>query len=65
MLDEPASNLHQNCQKQLLDLFEQISNTTKIVYSTHSHHLIAPKDLISTYIIKNSAMNYDGIGNNT
>ena len=62
LLDEPASNLHQNCQKQLLDLFREISQNTKIVYSTHSHHLIDPRDLLSTYIVRNTAMSYEGIG---
>lgn len=62
LLDEPASNLHQNCQKQLLALFREISQNTKIVYSTHSHHLIDPRDLLSTYIVRNTAMSYEGIG---
>lgn len=62
LLDEPASNLHQNCQKQLLELFRSISQTAKIVYSTHSHHLISPRELISTYIIRNLAMDYKWIG---
>lgn len=61
LLDEPASNLHQNCQKQLLALFREISANTKIVYSTHSHHLIDPRDLLSTYIVRNTAMSYEGI----
>lgn len=65
LLDEPASNLHQNCQKQLLELFRSISQTAKIVYSTHSHHLISPRELISTYIIRNLAMDYKWIGSDS
>lgn len=61
LLDEPASNLHQNCQKELLKLFDEISKNSKIIYSTHSHHLIDPKYLMSTYIIRNTAMSYEWI----
>lgn len=59
LLDEPASNLHQKSQQKLLELFEKLSSKSKIIYSTHSHHLINPKYLNGTYIIKNNAINYD------
>lgn len=59
LLDEPASNLHQKAQQKLLALFESIANKSKIIYSTHSHHLINPKYLSGTYIVKNNAINYD------
>lgn len=58
LLDEPASNLHQYSQKKLLGLFERLTNKCKLIYSTHSHHLINPKFLTGTYIIKNEAVNY-------
>lgn len=59
LLDEPASNLHQKAQQKLLALFENIANESKIIYSTHSHHLINPKYLSGTYIVKNNAINYE------
>lgn len=60
LLDEPASNLHQYSQKKLLGLFERLTDKDrcKLIYSTHSHHLINPKFLSGTYIIKNHAVNY-------
>ncbi len=58
LLDEPASNLHQYSQKKLLNLFEKLTDKCKLIYSTHSHHLINPKFLSGTYIIKNKAINY-------
>jgi len=59
LLDEPASNLHQKSQLKLLGIFEKLSEKCKIIYSTHSHHLINPKYLAGTYIVKNKAINYD------
>lgn len=59
LLDEPASNLHQKSQIKLLDVFEKLTENSKIIYSTHSHYLINPKHLSGTYIIKNDAINYD------
>ena len=59
LLDEPASNLHQGSQQKLLQSLEKIFSECKLIYSTHSHHLINPKWLAGTYIIKNKAINYD------
>lgn len=59
LLDEPASNLHQKSQMKLLNIFEKISLKCKIIYSTHSHHLINPKHLAGTYVVRNKAINYD------
>ena len=42
LLDEPASNLHQSSQKKLLHSLENIVSDCKLIYSTHSHHLIDP-----------------------
>lgn len=58
LLDEPASNLHQTAQKSLLDTFEKIITKSRLVYTTHSHHLINPDWLSSTYIIKNKGLEY-------
>ena len=59
LLDEPANNLHQKSQSRLLGVFEKLSGECKIIYSTHSAHMINPKYLSGTYIVKNSAINYE------
>ena len=59
LLDEPASNLHQRSQSTLLLSLNEIVSNCKLIYSTHSHHLINPKWLAGTYIIRNKAINYD------
>jgi hypothetical protein len=58
LLDEPASNLHQTAQKSLLDTFETITTKSRLIYTTHSHHLINPLWLSSAYIIKNKGLTY-------
>jgi predicted ATPase len=59
LLDEPASNLHSTAQKNLLVTFEHLVSNCKMIYTTHSHHLINPKWLCGVYIVKNNAMNYE------
>lgn len=59
LLDEPASNLHSTAQKNLLITFEQLVSKCKMIYTTHSHHLINPKWLSGAYIVKNKAIDYD------
>lgn len=44
---------------KLLDIFDRLSEKCKIIYSTHSHHLINPKHLAGTYVVRNKAINYD------
>lgn len=61
LLDEPASNLHQKSQQQLLESIEDIFSDCKLIYSTHSHHLVNPKWLSGTYIVKNNAINYGNL----
>jgi len=58
LLDEPASNLHQRSQQKLLQSLSDIVSNSKLIYSTHSHHLINPKWLAGAYIVKNAAINY-------
>lgn len=58
LLDEPASNLHSTAQKKLLSKFDDLVTKSRLIYTTHSHHLINPKLLSGTYIVKNSAANY-------
>ena len=62
LLDEPASNLHQNSQQKLLVDLEDIFSDSKLIYSTHSHHLINPKWLPGTFIVNNKAINDSGSG---
>ena len=59
LLDEPASNLHSTAQKNLLITFEQLVSKCKMIYTTHSHHLINPKWLSGAYIVKNRAIDYE------
>jgi AAA15 family ATPase/GTPase len=59
LLDEPASNLHSTAQSQLLKCFEKVAvHDCKIIYSTHSHHMINPLWLEGAYIVKNSGLDY-------
>lgn len=60
IFDEPAANLHAKAQAELLTSFSKIaSDGNKIVYSTHSHHMINPKWLNGAYIVENTAIDYD------
>lgn len=59
LFDEPASNLHSTAQTQLLKSFENLIGDSKIIYTTHSHHLINPNWLESTYVVKNEGLNLD------
>lgn len=56
LFDEPASNLHPSAQTELLKSFENLPN---VLYTTHSHYLINPKWLESTYVVKNKGIDYD------
>ncbi len=58
--DEPAANLHSRAQAELLSYFERMTNAgDKIIYSTHSHHMVDPRWLSSAYIIENRAARSD------
>lgn len=64
LFDEPAANLHAKAQAELLTSFSRIaSDGNKIIYSTHSHHMINPRWLSSAYIVENSALDYDKADN--
>lgn len=62
LLDEPASNLHSTAQKRLLETFERFvqdeNRSLKLLYTTHSHHMINPKWLEGAYVVKNEAVDY-------
>lgn len=62
IFDEPAANLHAKAQAELLTSFSRIaSNGNRIIYSTHSHHMINPAWLGSAYIVENAALDYDQV----
>lgn len=58
LFDEPASNLHPNAQQQLLNSFQRLTENCKIIYTTHSHHLINPEWLERTYVVKNEGLDF-------
>lgn len=53
LLDEPASNLHSSAQTKILEAIKELSQTSIVIYSTHSHHLINPKWLSGTFVVIN------------
>lgn len=53
LFDEPASNLHSTAQSALLKSFEDLSQQASVIYTTHSHHLINPEWLGTTYVVSN------------
>jgi len=59
LLDEPASNLHSTAQSKILNIFHNFTDECKLIYTTHSHHLINPEWLEGTFIVKNSALDYE------
>lgn len=59
LLDEPAYNLHSTAQLKLLKTFEKLAENCKLIYTTHSHHLIEPKWLGGAFIIKNNTLDYE------
>jgi predicted ATPase len=64
IFDEPAANLHAKAQAELLTSFSKIaSDGNKIIYSTHSHHMINPHWLGAAFIVENAALDYDSADN--
>ena len=59
LFDEPASNLHASAQSQLLESLAKLADTSTIIYSTHSHHLINPHWLENTYVVRNTGLDYE------
>lgn len=61
LLDEPASNLHQTAQQRLLKALGELRRKAdvSVIYTTHSHHLIDPERLESTYVVMNRALDYE------
>jgi predicted ATP-dependent endonuclease of OLD family len=63
LFDEPASNLHSYAQKHLLKSFENLTRNSKVIYTTHSHHMINPDWLESTFVVKNVGLNLEDTDN--
>lgn len=59
LLDEPANNLHSTAQKKLLKTFDTLTDSSRLIYTTHSHHMIDPAWLNGAYIVKNKALKYE------
>lgn len=60
IFDEPAANLHAKAQAELMKSFSRIaSGHNKVIYSTHSHHMINPQWLSGGYIVQNAALDFD------
>ena len=60
LFDEPAANLHARAQIELLKSFDKIlEGGNRIIYSTHSSHMISPSWIPATHIVMNSAIDYD------
>lgn len=58
LLDEPASNLHPSAQTQLLDSFQSLPDECRLIYTTHSHHLIKPEWLDGAFVVRNAGLDY-------
>jgi hypothetical protein len=58
LFDEPASNLHPSAQSQLLASLDRLTENAKVIYTTHSHHLINPKWLEGTFVVINEGIDY-------
>jgi hypothetical protein len=61
LFDEPASNLHSTAQSALLASLEELSHQASIIYTTHSHHLIQPAWLGSTFVVVNEGVDPRGV----
>lgn len=56
LFDEPAANLSQKAQKQLLNSLEKIGKKCTILYTTHSQYLINTKWLENAFVVTNDAL---------
>ena len=61
LFDEPASNLHPTAQKALLSSLSALSDEATVIYTTHSHHLIEPAWLGTTFVVANEGLGDDVI----
>jgi predicted ATPase/5S rRNA maturation endonuclease (ribonuclease M5) len=56
LFDEPAANLHPRAQAKLLKSFATLSKSHQFLFTTHSHYLVNPLWLESTFVVKNEAL---------
>jgi hypothetical protein len=61
LFDEPASNLHSTAQSALLASLDDLARKAVIIYTTHSHHLIKPTWLGSTFVIANRGVDPEDV----
>lgn len=63
LFDEPASNLHQAAQQRLLRALQELTAASgvSVIYTTHSHHLIDPVRLESTFVVRNRGLAAEGL----
>jgi predicted ATPase len=60
LFDEPAANLHAKAQIELLESIARIVGSgNKVIYSTHSPHMINPLWLSDAFIVENKAIDID------
>lgn len=60
LFDEPAANLHAKAQIELLKSIGRIvEGGNKVIYSTHSPHMINPEWLTDAFIVENRAVDLD------
>lgn len=59
LFDEPAANLHPKAQAKLLDSFSNLTKSHQFIFTTHSHYLINPLWLESTFVVKNEALDHE------
>jgi hypothetical protein len=60
LFDEPAANLHAKAQVQLMDSIARIvEGGNKVIYSTHSPHMINPAWLSDAFIVENKSVNIE------
>jgi predicted ATP-dependent endonuclease of OLD family len=57
VFDEPGSQLHLRAQHDMLKLFEDLSKTNQIIYSTHSPYLIDTNKLSRVRLVFNTKKN--------
>ncbi|MBN1606634.1 MAG: AAA family ATPase [Polyangiaceae bacterium] len=61
LFDEPASNLHPTAQGALLKSLGDLAKDSEVIYTTHSHHLIEPKWLGTTFVVANTGLGTDTV----
>lgn len=52
LVDDPGLYLHAKAQKDILNKFEDVAETSKIIYSTHSPYLIDTKQLNRVWLVR-------------